>query len=906
MDKTSTEKRSGFYTVDAVPLHQSSKKPYHLEKRFMRNLNISNGASSSSSNHNIKKNQVEIKREAILEERRYRLNQNFLKVKRIAKEAKDRQQDKINLLSKSMQIAETNRNLYIEQRRANSKKTVERAKCIALQNQLRSEQEQERRRAELESRLQKTEARRLAHLSKYKAQKKQKKPLPPPSSTTPTTTIESPLPAVKTTMPSASTIKTPPLSPALQAPKKKPSSWSIILRAFRDLGLPLPSQPDTWLEFNSLGKLLHQAKVIVVTTKVLNTALKLTDEDSRHRARILLTSYMTLMCPKEVLQDVNGAEEKRLHSAAKNMLQLFEIWLRAHGRPGATAARLAFVDAWNDYNLLFETWKSRDCDQLVRNMISYYVELSTLRQTVIAQQNGDESVGEQLKQQLDQIKTKLQKLGGPDAIERLQRALEATASSTSTGRRQQQQKNTPRSPEMDDEYESQQNATNSNANPEQLGQLLNGYVPSSGLTNEQLAHELIMDPEFKLKRYEPNNDLERRVRMMAEKAFFDKIAEDLEQGTAYVSLPALIKDVKNRLLSLVRPGTTMYNNVNDAIDLTIIEQQMRQGSFDIQAMIHYVLDTMTSMCAPVRDEEIQKVRTSNDSMVEQIRQVISILDNMSLDLANFRLRSLRPHLMSMAVEYERDKFASMLNDGTIQLVRTKAWLTQSADKLCQVAAQRNPEGVQPQKNNKPSHDAIFEDAFVSLLCQPQPITQLEQVPETLTLDAKRMAEFQNEVQATTMVAALIMLARNFGSASPQTLSDLAVKLFTMLEDGSTGIDNLASEIERSVNVRPERREMVRTMVDKTVNHNDTVYSLLSRRVAMVIKSTVQNNKFVTDAVLSSNGLEHVRGHLQSISLKIQRLAHHHRKVYASWYSEIITEALSESVIISPTVSNELQ
>jgi len=150
----------------------------------------------------------------------------------------------------------------------------------------------------------------LAHLSKYKAQKKQKKPLPPPSSTTPTTTIESPLPAVKTTMPSASTIKTPPLSPALQAPKKKPSSWSIILRAFRDLGLPLPSQPDTWLEFNSLGKLLHQAKVIVVTTKVLNTALKLTDEDSRHRARILLTSYMTLMCPKEVLQDVNGAEEK--------------------------------------------------------------------------------------------------------------------------------------------------------------------------------------------------------------------------------------------------------------------------------------------------------------------------------------------------------------------------------------------------------------------------------------------------------------------------------------------------------------------------------------------------------------------------------------------------------------------
>lgn len=91
---------------------------------------------------------------------------------------------------------------------------------------------------------------------------------------------------------------------------KKPSNWSIILKAFRELGLPSPSNPDTWLEFNLLSQMLNQPKVIVVTTKVLNTALKLTDEESRHRARVLLTSYMTLMCPKEVLQNVNGTEEK--------------------------------------------------------------------------------------------------------------------------------------------------------------------------------------------------------------------------------------------------------------------------------------------------------------------------------------------------------------------------------------------------------------------------------------------------------------------------------------------------------------------------------------------------------------------------------------------------------------------
>lgn len=109
-------------------------------------------------------------------------------------------------------------------------------------------------------------------------------------------------------MHSSTSALSPPLTPT--APKKKPSSWSIILKAFRELNLPSPSSPNTWLDFNSLGKLLNQPKVIVVTTKVLNTALKITDENSRHRARVLLTSYMMLMCPKEVLQDVNGVDEK--------------------------------------------------------------------------------------------------------------------------------------------------------------------------------------------------------------------------------------------------------------------------------------------------------------------------------------------------------------------------------------------------------------------------------------------------------------------------------------------------------------------------------------------------------------------------------------------------------------------
>lgn len=134
-----TPDEKGFYTFESSSSsEQIAQKPIHLEKRFnaslhgKRNLNKKTAAAAN----------VESKREAILQERSARLNQNFQKVKRIAKEMKDRRQDKLHLLSKSMALAETNRNQHIENRRAASKQCVERAKYIVLQNQYRSQQEQ--------------------------------------------------------------------------------------------------------------------------------------------------------------------------------------------------------------------------------------------------------------------------------------------------------------------------------------------------------------------------------------------------------------------------------------------------------------------------------------------------------------------------------------------------------------------------------------------------------------------------------------------------------------------------------------------------------------------------------------------------------------------------------------------
>ncbi|KAI8991877.1 hypothetical protein BDF20DRAFT_68945 [Mycotypha africana] len=143
------EELNDFYILNGPTVPENSSKsisnnnsrPYRLEQRFEQKLSL------SESNHrdgSIKRAQAaEQKRKAFLEQKKGNLSKNYtLKVKKIAKEAKANRERKLYTLSKSMELAEFNRKQYIEQKRAKSKESVERAKYVALQHQLRSEQEQ--------------------------------------------------------------------------------------------------------------------------------------------------------------------------------------------------------------------------------------------------------------------------------------------------------------------------------------------------------------------------------------------------------------------------------------------------------------------------------------------------------------------------------------------------------------------------------------------------------------------------------------------------------------------------------------------------------------------------------------------------------------------------------------------
>lgn len=363
--------------------------------------------------------------------------------------------------------------------------------------------------------------------------------------------------------------------------KKKNDTWKNVRNVFYNLSLPWSTQTSTWIPFNELVVLLRNRRVIQVIAKLLRMLLNETDKDkSRKWSRVLLSAYMMTICPCEVFQDMHAPQEQvntfqlpylvyaraltdfflfpslltsrhsmdehvqQLLAQAKQFLRQFELVLESNpeATPGS-AARSHFEESWNAYYALFEAWKAKDMKQLVANMSSYCIELIRLKETL---GQDDITVRQQLDDQIQQTKDRIRHVGGPSALEQLAETENAITSSTE--QQQQQQpisvppSPTPRPERLDSQQEQQQQQQQQPMADDELKQMLSGYTHEGGISNHQLAHEIIIDPEFKLQKQ--SSALEDHIRKIATRAFFDRVAEDIKNGHSEESLPMLMDDVK--------------------------------------------------------------------------------------------------------------------------------------------------------------------------------------------------------------------------------------------------------------------------------------------------------------------------------------------------------------------------
>ncbi|KAI8824961.1 T-complex 11 [Fimicolochytrium jonesii] len=404
-----------------------------------------------------------------------------------------------------------------------------------------------------------------------------------------------------------------------------------------------------------------------------------------------------------------------------------------------------------------------------------------------------------------------------------------------------------------------------------------------------------MDPDFQLKPSQ-REPLEEQIRAMAKKAFFDSVREEFNQGKFDRHVPAFIAQIRESLLSMVSDKGKFADNIKDVLDVEHVKQQIERNTFDVMNCLQYITQKMSQLCAPVRDAAIRNVAQSAH-LAEAFERVLTILDDMKLDLANYRLQALRPVLQTQAVEYERTKFDEALDAKIVSLDRTRAWLSAAVNSVASTVAARNPESIQSVEN-RVKYENVYNEALLNIVFANTAIAP-DTLAETMMLDAERLYGFQNEGQAITIVAALIMLSKNaLRELRDQraTVQKLKEVLFILLKDKATTLDNLSLQVIATLNSsRPdsaplsaEQETVIKNMVEKTLSYKDPVFSLISRRVQAAIRYQLEKGTFKRES-LASAGLDIVQTELEALSLRIALLAKHNKEVYARHYDTILSE-----------------
>lgn len=362
---------------------------------------------------------------------------------------------------------------------------------------------------------------------------------------------------------------------------------------------------------------------------------------------------------------------------------------------------------------------------------------------------------------------------------------------------------------------------------------------------------------------------------------------------------------------MLREDGKVLQEVNEVLDLPLISQQISNGVYDFRSTTGYILGKMAQLCAPARDPVVRElVSTVETDLAATWDGVLRLLDDMKLDLANFRLQQLRPQLKLQAVEYERRKFDEGLECGRFSLERTKTWLESTSRNLLALAASRNPEKVDIPEA-APRFEDVYHEALLSLVFGTTAVN-IANCPETLMLDAERIFAMQNDGQAATIVAALLILAKNMVPelrSNDAAAARLKQRLMTLLKDpeGGVTVENLSAELVASMNSvlaakpRPpdvpeaklgaEQEMMVKNMVDKTLAYRDAVFAMMQRRMQDKVRQTLQSSSLPTPQSLASSGLDAVAQEVVDLCRRVARLAEHDREVHARHYDAVIRECL---------------
>ncbi|XP_008570635.1 PREDICTED: T-complex protein 11 homolog isoform X1 [Galeopterus variegatus] len=446
----------------------------------------------------------------------------------------------------------------------------------------------------------------------------------------------------------------------------------------------------------------------------------------------------------------------------------------------------------------------------------------------------------------------------------------------------------------------------------------------------KLSNEIGMNHDFHMeKKILTSSSLEGKVKETMHNSFWDHLKEQLSATPPDFSCALeLLKEIKEILLSLLLPRQNrLRSEVEEALDMDFLKQKAEYGALDVPYLSKYILNLMTLLCAPVRDEAVQKLENITDP-VRLLRGIFQVLGLMKMDMVNYTIQSLQPHLQEHSIQCERAKFQELLNKQPSLLDHTTKWLTQAAADLTtspstcsdtpDSSSVAGPSPNEVVNNTEPLNPTmVLSQGFLNLLLWDP---ENEEFPETLLMDRTRLQELESQLQQLTMLASVLLVASSFSGSvlfgSPQFVDKLK-RITKSLMGGfnsrpEEAIVTVSEQVSQEIHQSLKNMGLAALSSDNTTSligqlqniakKENCVRSVIDQRIHLFLKCCLVLG--VQQSLLDlPGGLTLIEAELAELGQKFVSLTHHNKQVFGPYYTAILKTLISPAQALETKVES---
>ena len=544
--------------------------------------------------------------------------------------------------------------------------------------------------------------------------------------------------------------------------------------------LGVSSAKTSAMEFNPDLTTFLRNKVVVKTAKaclerihrICNLRNKVSSipgqEQSRINVRVFLAIYMIAAHPDKVFESLSDPSVQPLRDAASRFLDQFEAIcsaIRDHPRKAYNELPLDLTADFGAnlaaYFRTFQAWKVPDELRLITRIKHALVALYQAHSQLPSHEPANSPLRREFSAQVARLLNKLQHIGGINALTAFMAdnpvpdgivlpaadgATPAAAGILAAALLMGAASTTAAPPSNDP-----------------LFHVTAGFP--SRMTNEDLAHALLIDSRFAIDDEGTMTSQYQDVRNRFHRAFWDSVVSDLtlHPNPCFTRVMRVIEEVRSSLCEL---GGVWPMEI-DTVQLQTRAEQRAMTWEDFVAVVRSILEAIRRAQSQARVDDTNArwavVRGSLEAAANleadqprafctALEFLLNRINILRIDTANARLRFIAPVIADHGIDYEVGKFDEKIAAGSITLDRTTAWLRR--------ALISSPGASTPMPE-------LHTRAMTALVFHHEPLTQ-DNIPETLALDLRYLVPLQNEIHYITSAATLlIMAARVLGEDNTQ-------------------------------------------------------------------------------------------------------------------------------------------